>query len=293
MSRRARTATASAPPTTANLGPGYDVLGLALASPQVPRDVVTVARAARWTAEVAGPEAAGLPGDPDRNVAVRAARALSRAPLHVVVWKGVPPGRGLGSSGASAAAAARATAALLGGRCDDARLLAAAAEGERAATGAAHADNVAPALFGGLICAPTGTTAAPFRYPVPRHVRCAIAIPEVRNTTRAMRKLVPAHWRRADHVREMGAAAAVAACLTRGELARLGEIMPGSLVEGRRAAHIPGYDAVTSAARRAGAAAVTVSGSGPTVVAWCDGRGVAARAATAGTGRGALLRRNR
>ena len=83
------------------------------------------------------------------------------------------------------------------------------------------------------------------------------------------------------------------------------------LVEVRRAARIPGYDAVGRAARRAGAAAVTVSGSGPTVVAWCDGRrsdpaavaeamvralaraGVAARAATAGTGRGALLRRNR
>jgi homoserine kinase len=126
-----------------------------------------------------------------------------------------------------------------------------------------------------------------------------------------MRALVPARWSRADHVREMGAAAAVAACLTRGELARLGEIMPGSLVEGRRAARIPGYDAVARAAQRAGAAAATVSGSGPTVLAWCDGRetdpaavadamvrafaraGVAARAATAGTGRGALLRRNR
>lgn len=308
---RARSITASAPPTTSNLGPGFDVLGMALASPEVPRDTVTVARAKRWTAEFAGPESAGLPDDPDRNVAVRAARALSRSPLHVIVWKGVPPGRGLGSSGASAAAAARATAALLGDRCDAATLLAAAAEGERAATGAAHADNVAPALFGGLICAPAGAGAVPFRYPVPRHVRCAIAVPDVRNETRAMRTLVPARWDRADHIREMGAAAAIAASLTRGELDRLHEIMPGSIVETRRAARIPGYDAVARAARRAGAAAVTVSGSGPTVLAWCDGRvadagaiaaamvrafgrcGVSARPAVAGAGRGAVLRRSR
>lgn len=311
MRPRRRSATASAPPTTSNLGPGFDVLGLALASPDVPRDVVTVIPADAWSAGVAGPEAAGVPTDPDRNVAVRAAQALSPRPLAVTVWKGVPPGRGLGSSGASAAAAARATAALMGDRCSAAQLLAAAAEGERAATGAAHADNVAPALFGGLVCTPYGAGAEPFRWPVPRHVRCAIAIPEVRNSTRAMRTLVPGQWPRDGHIREMGAAAAVAACLTRGELDRLGEIMPGSIVEQRRAAHIPGFDAVVRAARRAGAAAVTVSGSGPTVLAWCDARacdpaavaramvrafrhaGVTARAATASVGRGALLRRSR
>ncbi len=312
MSARRRSATASAPPTTSNLGPGYDVLGMALASPDVPRDVVTVTPARAWSVEVVGPESAGLPDDPDdpdANVAVRAARALSKRPLHVVVWKGVPPGRGLGSSGASAAAAARATAALLGDRCTDAALLAAAAEGERAATGAAHADNVAPALFGGLVCTPAGAEGVPFRYPVPRHVRCAIAIPDVRNATRAMRRLVPARWDRADHIREMGAAAAVAACLTRGELDRLGEIMPGSIVETRRAAHIPAFDDVVRAATRTGAAAVTVSGSGPTVLAWCDARhsdpariaaamvrafrrsGVTARGAVASAGRGALLPR--
>jgi len=258
-----RSATALAGASTANLGYGFDILAVALDSPELPRDRVTVEPAQRWQITVEGPAAEGVPTDPERNGAVLAARAITRRPHRIHLWKGLPPGSGLGSSAASCAAAAKAMAALHG---FDGDLVAAAAEGERASAGVPHADNVGAALLGGLVC-----IADPARsWPVPHHVAFALAIPQIELTTRAMRRIVPKSWPRALHTSETARAIATAVCLTRGEIENLP--IRGSIVEKRRSRLIPNYRAVVRAAERAGAPAVTISGSGPTIVAIVDTR---------------------
>ncbi len=265
-----RSATASAGPSTANLGHGFDVLAVALESAALPRDVVTVERATRWSLTVEGPEANGIPTKPAANVAVLAARALTRDPLHVRIWKGLAPGSGLGSSAASAAAAVRAVAMLLGKKRSSAQLIAAAAEGERASAGVPHSDNVSAALLGGMTC----VADPPMTWPIPRHVGFALAIPRIELTTRRMRRVVPMSWPRALHTRETARAIATAVSLSRGEIDALAAAIRGSIVEERRSRLIPGYGSVVRAAERAGAPAVTISGSGPTMIAIVDTRKV-------------------
>lgn len=263
-----RSVTASAGPSTANLGHGFDVLAAALESPDLPRDRVTVEHARRWEVVLEGPHAAGIPADPRANCAALAARALSTTPLRLRVWKGLAPGSGLGSSAASAAAAAFAAATLLDLDTNPQSLVSAAAEGERASAGVPHADNASAALFGGLTC-----VAGPvFCWPVPEYVAFAVAVPRIELTTKAMRRVVPKIWPRAVHTRETARAVATALMLARGELGRLDEVIGNSVVERRRSRLIPGYDAVIAAARHAGAPAVTISGSGPAMVAIVDSR---------------------
>ncbi len=257
-------ATATAGASTANLGHGFDVLAVALGSPDLPRDRVTVERASKWELLVEGPAGRGLPRN---NCALLAARALSPRPLRLRLYKALPPGSGLGSSAASSAAAACAVARLLDIR-DPERIVAAAAEGERASAGVPHADNASAAVLGGLTCVADPV----FSWPVPRHVAFALAIPHLELTTKAMRRVVPRTWARTDHTREVARAVATALLVTRGEIDRLGEAIRNSVVERRRSRLIPRYGRVVAAAEGAGAPAVTISGSGPTMVAILDSR---------------------
>ncbi len=295
--------TASAGPSSANLGHGFDVLAVALRSRSLPRDRVTVERAKRWEVIVEGPTAKGIPTKPSANVAVAAARALTRKPLRIRIWKGIPSGSGLGSSAASAAATVAAVNRLLKLELSDEALLAAAAEGERPASGVSHSDNVGAALFGGLIC----TAATPPSWPIPRTVAFALAIPGIQRVTKRMRRVVPATWPRALHIRESGNAMATAMMLHHGKVSQIARTVRGSVVERARASMIPGYSLAVKAAERAGAPAVTISGSGPTLIAIVDTRaadpqrvadsmirafaraGVPGRAVVARTGEGAKI----
>ncbi len=143
-----------APATISNLNCGFDVIGLALDEPS---DILELELTERSGIEITGIKGcAGLSQDPDKNVVgavLRAAldRAGSRYGFKVSIEKGIRPGSGIGSSGASAAAAAFAANRLLGNIFSLVEQVMLAMEGERLASGSAHADNVAPALFGGII----------------------------------------------------------------------------------------------------------------------------------------------
>ncbi|MFW5911749.1 MAG: homoserine kinase, partial [Halolamina sp.] len=133
--------TVRAPATSANLGSGYDTFGVAL---DRPADIVSVERAKRTTIEVTGAGAQFIPEDPEKNTVGAVARALD-APAHIKIDKGVRPASGLGSSAASAAGAALALNDLYDRGYTREELVPIAAEGEAVVSGAAHADNVAPA----------------------------------------------------------------------------------------------------------------------------------------------------
>ncbi|ELZ94530.1 homoserine kinase, partial [Haloferax sulfurifontis] len=167
--------TVRAPATSANLGSGFDVFGVAL---DRPADIVHVERADRTTIEVTGVGSQYIPTDPDRNVVGAVAEALD-APAHIRIDKGVRPSSGLGSSAASSAAAAVALNELYDRGLSREELVPVAAEGEAVVSGEAHADNVAPALLGGFtVATDEGVTTVDADIPL---VAC---LPEIAVSTR-------------------------------------------------------------------------------------------------------------
>jgi homoserine kinase len=286
--------TVRAPATSANLGSGFDVFGVAL---DRPADVVRVSRADRTTISVTGAGSQFIPEDPEKNTVGAVAEALD-APAHIRIDKGVRPASGLGSSAASAAAAAVALNELYDRGRTREELVPIAAEGEAVVSGAAHADNVAPAILGGFtIAREDGVTGVDASVPL---VAC---LPEIVVSTRDARGVVPDGARMAQVVETVGNAATLAVGMVRGDPELVGRGMDDPVVTPARADLIEGYAAVRTAALDAGATGVTISGAGPAVLAACyPGRrteiasamvdafadaGVDARAYQTGIGRGA------
>ena len=252
--------TVRAPATSANLGSGFDVFGLALSRPA---DVVRVERAPETTISVQGVGSNYIPEDPAENTVGAVARSLD-APAHIAIDKGVRPSSGLGSSAASAAAAAVALDALYGLDHTRRELVRHAAEGEALVSGDAHADNVAPAILGGFtIVTPDGITA------IEASLALVACLPETVVSTRDARGVVPGDATLAELVSTVGAAATLTAGMARDDPELVGRGMDDDVVTPRRAALIEGYDAVRQAALAAGATGVTVSGAGPAMLAVC------------------------
>jgi homoserine kinase len=288
--------TVRAPATSANLGSGFDVFGVALSKPA---DVVSVTRAAETTIDVMGAGSQYIPEDPEKNTVGAVAAALD-APAHITINKGVRPASGLGSSAASAAAAAVALDALYDRGNSREELVPIAAEGEAVVSGDAHDDNVAPALLGGFtIATPDGVTTIDATIPL---VAC---LPEVVVSTRDARQVVPEGARVSQLVETVGNAATLTAGMARDDPELVGRGMYDSVVTPARAELIDGYDAVRQAAFDAGATGVTISGAGPAVLAACrehaqrdvgvamldafEDEGVGARVYQTKIGSGALL----
>jgi len=278
-----------APATVSNLGPGFDVLGLAL---HRPGDVVEVEVADRPGIELAGVagEGGALPRDAGRNAAsVAAGEVLRRAPrgsepagLRLWLEKGMPLSSGLGSSGASAAAGAVAANEALGRPLGEDALVRCAMEGERAACGSAHADNVAPSVLGGIVLIRSYDPLDLVRLPVPDGLFVVVVHPHCEvSTAEARARLAGRTFALADIVANAGNLGALVAALHQGDLALVGRAIEDRIVEPLRAGMIPSYAEVRSAARDAGALGCGISGSGPSVFALCDDADAASRAALA------------
>lgn len=253
-----------APATVANVNVGFDGLGLALRAPgerMVARK--TDADGVRIRAVHGAP---GLSLDAEANVAGVAAQSLLQAlgapcGVELEIHKDILPGSGIGSSAASAAAAVVAVDALFGAGLRPDELLPFALDGEALASGSRHADNVAPALMGGIVlCPPEG---APVAIPVPEGLHLTIVHPQVEIRTSEARKVlptaVPLHLA-VDQARWF--AAFVAACY-RNDAVGAAYALEDLYIGPARAPLLPCYPAVQAAAVQAGARAGGISGSGP------------------------------
>ncbi|QLC32821.1 homoserine kinase [Halarchaeum sp. CBA1220] len=252
--------TVRAPATSANLGSGFDVFGVAL---DRPADVVSVERADETTIEVSGAGAQYIPEDPRKNTAGVVARELD-APAHIRIDKGVRPSSGLGSSAASAAATAVALDALYERNLTGDELVRVAAEGEAAVSGEAHADNVAPSILGGFTVVREDGV-----FSVDADVPLVACLPDIAVSTRDARGVVPESAAMDDVVHTVGSAATLTAGMQRDDPALVGRGMDERVVTPARAKLIDGYDDVCAAATDAGATGVTVSGAGPAIIAAC------------------------
>ncbi|MCR9243986.1 MAG: homoserine kinase [bacterium] len=273
------TATAVAPATVANVAVGFDLLGHSVSGPG---DRVTARRSqvpGVRIVEIRG-TVTDLPRDPARNTAGHAVERLLAAEdpqlgVDLEIDKGIPLSSGLGGSAASAVAALVATNALLDSPLHSHQLYPFALAGEAVASGAAHGDNVGPALFGGLVMA----TADDVRQlPVPAGLHAAVVHPELELETRRAREVLRPPYELSALVTQQSHLAAVFAALYENDLELLAENLRDTLVEPRRAELIPGFAAVKAAALAAGALGASISGGGPSVFAWFRD------AATAGRG---------
>jgi homoserine kinase len=276
-----------APATVSNLGPGFDVLGLAL---HRPGDVVEAEPADGLDVELAGVtgEGGSLPRDARRNAASVAAGAVlrraagpGRVPgLRLWLHKGMPLASGLGSSGASAAAGAVAANEAVGRPLGPNALVECAMAGERAACGSAHADNVAPAVLGGIVLIRSYDPLDLVQLSVPDGLFVAVVHPHCEvSTAEARARLAGRGYALSDIVANAGNLGALVAALHRGDLPLLGRSIADRIVEPLRAPMIPAYAEVRAAARDAGALGCGISGSGPSMFALCDSDDTAARSA--------------
>jgi homoserine kinase len=264
--------TAFAPATVANLGPGLDVLGLALAAPG---DRVT-ARETQGSGvtkiSVTG-DGGVLSVDPAKNTAGIAAEAtLAKAGVAtgvaLTLEKGMPIGSGLGSSAASAAAAAYAVNLLLGSPLRKVELVEPCLAAEAAVSGR-HADNVAASLLGGLILVRSIDPLDLVRLPVPEGVVVAVVTPKMELSTRSARAALPKQIPLASLVRNTANVGALVGACYSGDLGLLGRSLTDAVATPARAPLIPGCAAVIEAALDAGALGSSISGAGPSIFALC------------------------
>ncbi len=271
-----------APATVANIGPGFDVLGLALNSPGDLIDAELSETPGVEIVEVTG-DGGRLSRDPVKNVAGRAAadvlrRAGSTQGLRLWLHKQMPLASGLGSSGASSAAGAVAANEILGRPLALHDVVLSAMEGECAASGTPHADNVAPSVMGGFVLVRSYDPLEVVPLPVPDSLRVIVVHPHCQVPTAEARRLVNERTYGLDViVPNIGSVAALVAALYRGDLQLLGRSIDDRIIEPLRATLIPGFGAVKHAALGAGALGCSIAGSGPSVFAFADEDGGAQR----------------
>ena len=256
------------PATSANLGPGFDVLGLALAL----HNEIVAEDADAVHVDVTGEGAGRLPTGAD-NVVARAARLAHEAagrPFAGVTLRclnRIPPSRGLGSSAAAWVGGLAAGNALMGSPLDRDALLTLAARAE------GHPDNVTAALLGGLtVSCWTGERVAAVTLPVPPALRWVVLVPEAEGSTAEARAALPDDYPRADAVFNLQRVSLLLATLaTAGggapDPAILATAMEDRLHQPYRLKLFPWMPAVADAARAAGALGCVLSGAGPSLLA--------------------------
>jgi homoserine kinase len=279
-----KSCTAVAPSSTANLGPGYDVFGLAL---DALYDRVRITpkpaeqKEGRITIKMSD---SAIPSSTESNSAGLVIKKMAEDfeisdNLEVEVRKGVPAGYGMGSSAASAAAAAVAFAGLYKGKVnvDKRKLVEYAAEGEVASAGVRHYDNVSASVLGGFIISNMGSEGVPkfIRIEPPKDLFVVVAVPTIpvpARKTEVARSVLPKEVSLRRVVQNVSGASTVVAGFALGdvEMIALG-IDDDTIVEPARKHLIPGYDVVRKNALSAGALAVTISGAGPSMIAFLKG----------------------
>jgi len=266
--------TARAPSSTANLGPGFDVFGLAL---DAFYDTVTLEtmQTRSLQIEVHGEYGKTIPLQTEANAAGLVVKKMFEEHriengLKITVEKGVPAGFGLGSSAASAAAAAVAFNAMFNLNLDKNALVKYAAMGEVASAGTMHYDNVSASLLGGFVIVRTEPLNV-VRIDVPKDLALCVAIPKIdvpQKKTEVARSVLPAQVSLKQLTSNVANACTIVAGFMLADVELIAKAVNDVIVEPARKHLIPGYEQVKKNALDAGALAVTISGAGPSMIAF-------------------------
>ena len=267
-----------APATVANVACGFDVLGLAL---DYPGDEVLVTKTDKNDVVItACHNAENLPLAADKNVAGVAVKALldrleSNQGFEIELTKGVKPGSGIGSSAASSAAAVVAVNELLGNPFTKKELVEFAMEGERCATGVAHADNVAPSICGGFTLVRSYEPLDIVKIDSPKELWATVIHPQLEVKTRDARRVLKGGIDLSKAITQWGNVGGLVAGLYSEDYDLIGRSLVDVVIEPIRSILIPGYEKVKKATLEAGALGCSISGSGPSIFGLSKGEDVA------------------
>lgn len=267
------------PATVANVACGFDILGFALDAPGDEMVLRFGENPGVRITKITGVE--GLPMAVEENVAGVALMAMIEAlglkrGFEMEIHKGILPGSGIGSSAASAAGAVFAANELLGRPCTRAELVPFAMEGEKLVSGVAHADNVAPALMGDFALVRSYAPLDIIPIAAPKGLCAAVVHPQIEVKTADARGILRKEIALADAITQWGNVAGLVAGLLKGDLKLVGRSLEDVVIEPIRSILIPGYEEAKAAAVSAGALGCSISGSGPSIFALCDGMEAAA-----------------
>ncbi len=269
------------PASVANISCGFDVLGLAL---ETIGDFMTVIKVPEPGVRITRITGQKLPLEAKKNVAGVAALALLdkfefEGGFEIEIEKRIKPGSGIGSSAASASGAVWAINELLGHPFSKLELVEFAMEGERLASGAAHADNVAPALFGGFTLVRSYEPLDIIRIPAPEDLFATVVHPLIEIKTADSRKILKTSITLADGIKQWGNLGGLVAGLYTKDYGLIGRSLVDHIIEPTRSILIPGFDEVKRAALNAGALGCGISGSGPSIFALSKGETIAKQTA--------------
>ncbi len=268
-----------APASSANLGSGFDVFGLAF---QGPGDEVQLTRNTAKGLRITSIKGDG--GKLSKKITENTAGVALLAffaetgitpDVDVQIHKRMPLGSGMGSSAASAVAAVYAANELFGKPLKKQELVRIAMEGERVASGAPHADNIAPSMLGGITLVRAGKEFEVLSLPVPSKLRVVIIHPDIHLSTADSRAALPKTLPMKTAITQWTNTATLVAGLYENDLNLVGRGMTDVVAEPARKPLIPCYDAVKAAALNTGAKGICISGAGPSVLAICDGTATA------------------
>ena len=261
------------PATIANISCGFDVLGVALDSVG---DEMVVRKTSEKGIRITKIEGQNLPLETEKNVAGIAGLALLEKTdydggFEIQIYKKIKAGSGIGSSAASSTGAVWAMNKLLGKPFSTLELVQFSMEGERLASGVAHADNVAPALFGGFTLVRSYDPLDVITIPSPDALYATVIHPQIEVKTADSRKVLKTNITLADGIKQWGNVGGLVAGLFKEDYDLIGRSLEDHIVEPIRSILIPGFDDVKTAAIASGALGCGISGSGPSIFAFSKG----------------------
>ena len=255
-----------APATVANVVCGFDIMGFAL---EEPNDLMTMRLISEKSVKIIHQDDFNLPCEPEKNVAGATLLAIlenidDKIGFEIEITKKIKPGSGIGSSAASAAGAAVAANRLLNNRFSKLELVEFAMCGEQVASGAKHADNVAPAIFGGftLIRSSNPLDVISIDFP-PLFV--TIVHPQIEVKTSDAREILKKQVSLKDAIEQWGNIAGLVAGLMKGDYQLISRSLEDKIIEPTRSILIPEFDRIKSESKQAGALGGGISGSGPSI----------------------------
>ncbi|WP_165748008.1 homoserine kinase [Cellulophaga sp. Z1A5H] len=261
------------PATIANVSCGFDVLGLAL---DAVGDEMVVRKTTQKGIRITKLTGQDLPTETLQNVAGVAGLALLaqsdyEGGFDIEIYKKIKAGSGIGSSAASSTGAVWAMNALLGNPFSPLELVKFAMEGERLASGVAHADNVAPALFGGFTLVRSYNPLDVIKINTPKELYATVIHPQIEVKTSDSRRILKTTISLEDGIKQWGNVGGLIAGLFTEDYDLIGRSLEDHIIEPIRSILIPGFDTVKQKALESGALGCGISGSGPSVFALSKG----------------------
>jgi homoserine kinase len=258
--------TVKCPATVANLVCGFDILGMAL---KEPFDIMTLKLIDEPRILITNKDDYNLPTEPEKNVAGVVLLSIMEKMnkgigFEVEIEKHIKPGSGLGSSAASAAGAAVAANFLLGSVFSNDELVQFAMNGEKLASGVKHADNITPCILGGVTLIRSIHPLDIVKLNTP-DLFVTVVHPQIEVKTSDARQILRKEVLLKNAIKQWGNIAGLVAGFEKGDTDLIGRSLEDVIIEPVRSILIPGFDAIKSKSKEAGALGGGISGSGPSI----------------------------